>query len=74
MEQRDYELSDQMVNYLCSFVRTGNPNDGHELPRWVPSGRSEKRALCLGDQSVSVKRPSMRKMIATMFTNRAVGE
>lgn len=74
MEQRDYELSDQMVNYLCSFVRTGNPNDGHELPRWVPSGRSEKRVLCLGDQSVSVKRPSMRKMIATMFTNRAVGE
>ena len=74
MEQRDYELSDQMVNYLCSFARTGNPNDGHELLPWVPSGKSEKRVLCLGNQSVSVKRPSMRKMIATMFTNKAVGE
>ena len=74
MEQRDYELSDQMVNYLCSFARSGDPNDGHELPEWISSGKSEKRVLCLGDQSTAMNRPSMREMIITMLTNKAVGE
>jgi len=74
MEARDYELSDQMVNYLCSFVRSGNPNDGCGLPKWLPSGKKEKQVLCLGDQSTSMGRPSAREMIVAMLTNKAVGE
>ena len=74
MEQRDYELSDQMVNYLCSFARSGDPNDGHNLPEWLPSGKSKKQTLCLGDQSTVMNRPSLREMIVTMLTNKAVGE
>ena len=74
MERRDYELSDQMVSYLCSFARSGNPNDGHDLPEWRPSGKQEKQALCLGDQRTGMKRPPLRNMIVTMLANKPVGE
>lgn len=35
---RHYDLARQMCNYLCNFIRTGDPNgcdqDGSFLPRW----------------------------------------
>lgn len=74
MEQKDYDLSEQMVNYLCNFVRTGNPNKSGELPTWIASDRGQNRVLVLGEKETGMRRPSILKMLHTMLTNKAVGE
>ena len=74
MEKKDYDLSEQMVNYLCNFVRSGNPNKSGELPTWVSSGGNQKRVLILGEKPTAMGKPGMMKMVATMLTNKAVGE
>ncbi len=37
---RHYDLARKMCDYLCNFIKTGNPNgtgtDGEELPEWKP--------------------------------------
>ena len=74
MEQKDRDLSHQMVQYLCNFCRTGDPNKAAQLPTWVASGKGQKRVLMLGEQDTRMGKPSMLKMIGTMLTNKAVGE
>ena len=74
MEQKDYDLSEQMVRYLCNFVKTGDPNKAAQLPTWVASGKGQSRVLCLGQKDTHMGRPSMLKMVKTMLTNKAVGE
>jgi len=32
-EEIDYTISEQMIDYISNFIKTGNPNDG-ELPIW----------------------------------------
>jgi len=73
MEEKDYALSDQMTDYLCSFVKTGNPNLP-EQPEWVASDKTQKRVLRLGEQETHMGKPSSLKLILTMLTNKAVGE
>ena len=73
MKAKDEALSAQMVEYLCNFVRTGNPN-GDGLPRWQSTGKGQKAALCLGERETAMRKPGMLKMIRTMLTNKAVGE
>ena len=73
MEEKDYALSEQMVDYLCNFVRTGDPNGGG-LPTWLPADKAPKAALRLGEQDTAMGKPGMLKMIHTMLTNKAVGE
>ena len=74
MEQKDFELSDQMTDYLCNFVKTGDPNKAGELPTWIASDKTQKRVLCLGEKNTGMRKPSILKMIVTMLTNKAVGE
>ena len=74
MEQKDQELSEQMVSYLCNFACTGNPNKSGQLPTWIASGKGQKRVLMLGEQPTGMGKPRFLKMIATMLTNKAVGE
>ena len=74
MEQKDYELSGQMTDYLTNFCKNGNPNKTGELPQWVASDRNQKKVLCLGQQEPHMGKPSLPKMIHTMLTNKAVGE
>ena len=74
MEEKDCELSRQMVGYLCSFVRTGDPNAEGELPVWEASAANQKRVLVLGEKDPHMQKPSMLKMIKTMLTNHAPGE
>ena len=74
MEQKDYDLSEQMVNYLCNFVRNGDPNKAAQLPTWIASGRGQGRVLCLGEKPTGMGKPNTLKMVATMLTNKAVGE
>lgn len=74
MEQKDYDLSSQMVDYLCNFAKTGNPNKDYELPRWELSSSKQKKVLCLGEEPTGMTKPSKLKMLHTMLTNKAVGE
>ena len=70
MEKKDYDLSAQMVSYLCTFAATGTPS-GVGYPTWQPLG---KQVMILGQQPAHMGKPNMGKMIVTMLTNPAVGE
>ena len=72
MEQKDYELSSQMTDYLTNFCKTGNPN-GAELPVWN-SMQTQNQVLRLGEGQTRMGQPSMAKLAWTMVTNKAVGE
>lgn len=72
MEKKDYDISEQMINYLCNFAKSGNPN-GQDLAEWTACEES-KKALVLGEKPTKMCNPSMFKMIITMLTNKAVGE
>ena len=74
MEQKDYDLSEQMISYLCNFVKTGNPNKTGELPQWVASGKGQSQVMIMGEKDTAMGKPNMLKMIYTMLTNKAVGE
>ena len=74
MTQKDRDLSEQMVQYLCNFVRSGNPNSVGELPTWIASDKGQNRVLLLGEKPTGMGKPNLFKMIWTMFTNKAVGE
>jgi carboxylesterase type B len=70
MEKKDYDLSEQMIQYLCSFAACGVPSGaGH--PAWNPTG---KQAMLLGENPTHMGKPNLAKMVATMLTNKAVGE
>ncbi len=73
MEQKDRELSNEMVRYLCNFAKTGDPN-GDGLVSWQASGKEQKRVLCLGQQATHMDNPKMLKLVGIMLTNKAVGE
>lgn len=73
MEDRDYALSSQMVNYLTNFAKNGDPN-GDGLPRWETMGRNQRLVNCLGEAPTHMGRVSMTRLIQTMLTNKAVGE
>jgi len=73
MEEKDYELSNQMTDYLCNFAKTGNPND-ENLPVWETAAKAPNKAMGLGEQPTGMRKPSKAKMILTMLTNKAVGE
>ena len=74
MEDKDRELSEQMVSYLCNFVKTGNPNKGGELPTWIASDKKQKRVLRFGEKPTHMGKASMVKLVKTLLTNKAVGE
>ena len=74
MEQKDYDLSQQMTDYLCNFATNGDPNKAAQLPTWIASDRTQKRVLILGEKPTGMRKPNMLKMIHTMLTNKAVGE
>ena len=74
MEEKDRELSSQMVRYLCNFVKKGDPNKAAQLPTWIASGKGQNRVLILGEKPTHMGRAPMGKMIHTMLTNKAVGE
>ncbi len=73
MEDKDYRLSEEMVGYLCNFVRSGDPNGG-ELPVWEAAGKQQKNVMRFGENDTGMGKPGMGKMILTMLTNKAVGE
>ena len=69
-EQKDYDLSDLMTDYLINFAKNGNPNCAGR-PEWVAAG---DRAMCMGEKKAHMCKPNMLKLIKIMLTNKAVGE
>jgi len=69
-EEKDRELSDLMVRYLCNFAKKGNPNGGGN-PEWVTAG---DRAMLLGEKKAHMGKPNALKQVITMLTGKAVGE
>ena len=74
MEDKDRELSGEMVSYLCNFAKKGNPNQGGVLPTWIGSDKGQPKVMRLGGEKTRMGKPGMLKMIHTMLTNKAVGE
>ena len=74
MEEKDYALSEQMVDYLVNFVKSGDPNASGKQPFWMPVSKKQKAALVMGEGKTAMKKPSMFKLIRTMLTNKAAGE
>ena len=73
MTKKDYDLSEQMTDYLTNFCKFGDPN-GSGRTAWLPVRKGQSKALCLGEQDTRMASPSMLKMVKTMLTNKAVGE
>ena len=65
-----YNYSDDMVAYLCNFVKTGDPNDG-KLPLWNKC-KKDKDVMSFGND-ISVK-GKMKMLIYNTLTNKPVGE
>ena len=74
MEDKDRNLGEEMVRYLCNFVKTGDPNKGEPVSSWSEAKASGKKVLCMGEGSSAMRKPSLLKMVYTMLTNKAVGE
>ena len=72
MNQKDFAICCEMVDYLCNFCRNGDPNEPG-LPRWQDV-QSSSKVLCIGEKPTHMGKPNMLKMIGTMLTNKAVGE
>ena len=72
-EEKDRQLSDQMVGYLMNFVKTGDPNGG-DLPRWTPMENRGSRVLRIGEGQTRMGKANLLRLVWTMLTNKAVGE
>ena len=70
MEQRDYELSDLMTDYLTNFAKTGNPN-GNGRPTWEPAGKGTMR---IGEGEAGMCKVNRMKLWYNMFANKSDGE
>jgi para-nitrobenzyl esterase len=49
MEDKDVQLSRQMISYLTNFAKCGDPN-GHPLTMWEASRPTSRRVLRLGEK------------------------
>jgi para-nitrobenzyl esterase len=74
MEEKDRNLSEEMVRYLCNFAKTGDPNLGEEVSPWTRAQAAGKKVLCMGESTAAMRKIPMLKLIGTMLTNKAVGE
>lgn len=73
MEQKDYDLSDRMTDYLTNFCKYGDPN-GAGLTAWLPAGKGQNKVLHMGEGSIRMAKADMWKLIKTLLTSKAVGE
>ena len=72
MEKEDYRISDNMTEYLCNFVKSGNPNgENGKLVRWNKC-TSDKDVMSFGNDISS--KGKMKMLIYNTLTNKPVGE
>ena len=73
MTKKDYDLSEQMTDYLTNFCKYGDPN-GSGRTAWLPMSKGQNKVLCMGEQDTHMGNPNMLKLTKTMLTNKSVGE
>ena len=73
MEEKDFDLSRQMIGYLTNFCKYGDPN-GHGLAAWLPTSKKQGKVLRLGEKDTHMGKVSMVKLVKTFLTNKAVRE
>ena len=61
--KRDYEASEQLMDYLANFARTGDPN-GPALPPW----QRGKAALRIAPEGTAMGHISYLKLLRNMLT------
>ena len=62
-----------MSDYLCNFVKTGDPN-GEGLVEWKQAKAGQKEVIRLGEGDVRMDKVSKAKLLWTTITNKNVGE
>ena len=73
MKDVDYNLSNQMIDYICNFAKTNNPNS-QDLPLWREQNKKEKQVMHFGNGFVGMKKVNNNKLIHNMLTKKPVGE
>ena len=69
-QKEDYELSDKMMDYFESFIRTGNPN-GKGRAEWPSCNMAERRYMFFGIGDCRAKKAPVWKIIqSTLFRKR----
>ena len=71
--EKDTALSAEMVSYLTSFARTGDPN-GASLPQWLPTSAEQPEVLRLGEAPTHMGSVDTQKLVWTMQHVKSVGE
>ena len=74
MEEKDYQISREMVAYLMNFCKTGNPNGADTPTEWLPIQKGQNKVLRVGEQPTHMGGVNIAKLNYTMLTNKAVGE
>ena len=70
MEQKDYELSCQMTDYLTNFAKTGNPN-ASSMPTWQTA---QKGTMRLGEGQTGMGKVNKLKLWCSLFSGKFKGE
>lgn len=61
-EEIDYRISDNLIDYLAAFVRSGDPNNG-KLARWEPITCESTQFIHLGDEEPSMVQPPVEELL-----------
>jgi len=64
--QRDREVSIQMMDYLCNFARSGNPNDSN-LPKWNMTDKNNSKVLCFNFNDTKMSKASYLRLTINML-------
>lgn len=57
----DYRISENLIDYVAEFVKTGNPNNG-KLPQWQPLTYESSKFLRLGDDEAAMYQPPVEQL------------
>ena len=63
---RDYEVSEQLADYLSSFARCGDPNTPGQ-PLWTRAGKGWSRVLRIAPEGTAMKRSHYGKLLVNMI-------
>ncbi|MDW2796208.1 carboxylesterase family protein [Clostridium boliviensis] len=52
-EEKDYHLSDVIMDYFSNFAKHGNPN-GESLPEWKTTSNSQTDVMIFSDSEIGM--------------------
>ena len=66
-DEIDYRVSQNMIDYISNFAKTGDPNDGC-LPNWNPITSEYQMSLRFGDDEPAMYAPSLEELLNRQLT------